>query len=176
MINNRTKIKPKHRAINEKIGDVDPYDLVRYIENREYVTFYYKNQDGSIEGPRFVEPYCLGSKLKDGVLKYYLRAYVVGDTDGDDTVDVTTRHHSVSATMPSDARTGWVKKSEAGWRLFCVADSYGSQLMTDLFGLGRKFSSYRKGYNDNGDRAMDTIIAQLSYSDFPQGENPTTKL
>ncbi len=148
------------------IGIPNERDFIKAIKNRNYISFYYsRDDDGVLAGPRFVEPYCYGyKKMKNGSIRYYLRAYMIRDTKQDyhlskfaNSVKNRSRYHSVSKTG-GQGRGGWSKAS--GWRLYRV-DS-----ISNLYNSGKRFSYYREGYNGVSDVSIPNIIAQCNKSDF----------
>ncbi len=143
-------------------GSVSKEKLMKYIKDREVINFYYEDPtdaENPLPGPRTVEPYVIGRR-KNG--RYYLRAYMIADTSKDEATMKMTKRRSTSKS----AGPGKAKRS--GWRLFRI------DRIQWLVGDGKIFSRYRAGYNENGDKQLDTIIFQLKKSDFPYGENPNT--
>lgn len=150
----------KKIPIFEKFGEISPKKIEDSINNRNYVMINYDSDSAKVlSGPRLIEPYVYGYKdTKDGQ-KYYLRGYIIGDTAKDyhlKDVPSVLRTRSVSLSDSS--------RNPSGWRLFLV------DRISSFAPLGKKFSKYRKGYNDSGDKHIPNIIAQLSKTDFPKGE------
>jgi len=173
LFENVDDVKKKILPIFEGIGSVKINNLISAIKSRQYISFYYTDKTGdNTSGPRFGEPYVLGSRTnKKGKNITYLRMYVVADTSKDSTVtNKISRHRSVSQKSTSNKITGYAKDS--GWRLFIIDDDY----ISNLYLAGKKFSQYRTGYNDSGDKFLSNITTQLSKGDFPKGENTDTNL
>lgn len=142
----------------ERIGDVRESTLRNAIRNRYYVQFFYsRDDDGVLPGPRFVEPYCYGYSIKDGNMRFYLRAWMVASTTEEENLKGKAKIRSVSKSGRGK-RGDWSKAS--GWRLYRL-DS-----MSNLYVHKRKFTFYRKGYNGVSDIAMSTIVEQIPKGDF----------
>ena len=155
-------------SIFEKRDPTDN-DYIKAINNRYYCSFYYEGDESVQPGPRFVEPYCYGYKIKkSGEVVYYLRAYMIHNTKNDNHIGsrLSGYRRSVSKTG-GQYRGGWSRSS--GWRLF-RADR-----IKDFYSLRLKFSYYRTGYNDTSDVAIPVILASVPKSQF-KGENPQTEL
>lgn len=164
------KSKIISEPIFETMGSVKLDQLIKAINTRQYISFYYTDKTGdATSGPRFGEPYAIGSRTnKDGEYVIYLRMYVISDTLKDDSITDKMSRYKSKSQKSVNKKTGFAKKS--GWRMFIVDDKY----IKNLFLSGKKFSRYRSGYNDSGDKFITNIIAQLPKSSFPKGENTDT--
>jgi hypothetical protein len=139
-------------------NNVDLNQISKAIENREYLSIYYKDRNGGT-GHRLIEPYVLGRGYNygDKILHpntYYLRAFVIMDSSKDETT--VNRFLKTRSVSVSDKRNRW--------RLFRVDG------IEEMFNLKKKFSQYRKQYNPN-DSQMGSIITSLNHNEFPKGEN-----
>ena len=132
------------------------------IENRNYVSIYYRHRNGK-KGHRLIEPYALGKGLitnSGDVTKpnqHYIRAFVIMNSESDKTTK--GRFSKTKSVSVSDKRNRW--------RLFRV------DRIEQWTNMDKKFSSYRRQYNPN-DKQLNNIITSLPYSAFPKKENPRT--
>jgi len=167
---NNVIIKVSSKPVFEAMGSVKLDQLIKAINTRQYISFYYTDKTGDgTSGPRFGEPYAIGYRTnKKGETVTYMRFYVISDTLKDDSITDKLARHKSKSQKSKNLKTGFAKKS--GWRMFIVDDRY----IKNLFLTGKKFSMYRSGYNDSGDKFITTIIAQQPKSSFPKGENTDT--
>jgi hypothetical protein len=172
-INERLELKQKFEEyvisnISEasgRIKNIDPkpnkQDIIKAIENREYVGIYYedKDEDGKTQkGFRLIEPYAygIGFRTEDKITKKdveYLRAYVIFDTSKDPQL---AKQFKIKFKSISKSK----KKPE--WRMLRV------DRIQNWRPTGKVFSNYRKQYNPD-DKKMGKIIKSLPLNSFPKG-------
>lgn len=169
---NAIKTKIASKSIFEAMGSVKLDQLIKAINTRQYINFHYTDKTGNgTSGPRFGEPFAIGTRVNSkGQEVTYLRMYVISDTLKDNSVTDKLSRRKSKSQKSVNLKTGFAKVS--GWRMFIVDDKY----IKNLYLSGKKFSQYRSGYNDLGDKFITNIIAQQPKSDFPKGENTDTNL
>lgn len=172
LFENKIEHKTISRPIFETMGSVKLDQLIKAINTRQYISFYYTDKTGDgTSGARFGEPYAIGNRTNGkGETVTYLRMYVISDTLKDNSVTDKLARRKSKSQRSVNRKTGFAKIS--GWRMFIVDDKY----IKNLFLSGKKFSMYRTGYNDSGDKFITNITAQLPKSSFPKGENTDTNI
>lgn len=135
-------------------------EIIRAVEKRRYLSMYYEHRNGE-RGHRLIEPYVVGRGYKkpDGEIVNPSHVYIRGFVIMDSTKDKYTKDRFAKTKSVS------VSDRENRWRLFRM------DRILNLWDSKRVFSRYRRLYNPN-DRQIGTILASLSYSSFPKGENP----
>lgn len=129
------------------------------ITNQNYLGIYYN--DGKESGFRLIEPLVLGQGFKRGDKvshedDYYLRAYVIKDTDEDEYASQKFKDKKVLGLRISKGKKTSVSKSgrEPYWRLFKV------NKITRIKKFSKKFGKRRPDYNSK-DKMMGNIIVSV---------------
>jgi len=148
-------IKTFRRLITEAVGQ---NDMVKYIENHEFIYIYYAGDGDNKRGWRTIRPYVLGTSPADGGL--LLRAW-----------QDLGKSTSKSLNLRGNKHDYWTDNSDgkvkAGWRMFRL------DKIEQLLPIGKKFN-YSNGsvmippdYKEGSDKGMASIIAYVSTEKAP---------
>lgn len=161
----RENIKIFRHLLTEAVGESD---IVKYIQNHEYVYIYYGGDDTNKRGYRTIRPYVLGTN-KSG--NQVLRAW----QDRGKSVSFATR----PTRSDSYEHDYWDENgAKPGWRMFRL------DKIEKVYPTGKKFNNpdgtvmIPPKYNEGSDGDMTSIIAYVSSKrepDFvPKEVQPTT--
>jgi hypothetical protein len=148
------------KIITESMDEGNAIRLItKAISEMKYISLYYDDKDSDEEGFRLVEPFVLGKGFKykgkpsEGLEDvYYLRAYVVRESDKDVFVDQKIKKIGIKSigSKISD-------KGNSDWRLFRIDKIAKIQILDINFEFERPF------YNPN-DKSFIEIITSVSKS------------
>ena len=156
----------KEELINEALHENEVFVIIhKAIRKMQYISMYYNDSDGE-EGFRLVEPFVIGKGFRrKGIVSkdlkdvYYLRGYVVRESDKDVFVDQKIKNigiKSIGSKISSSSSTDW--------RLFRLDKISKVEILDINFEFERPF------YNPN-DKSFVEIINAVSKSRL---KNPET--
>ena len=156
-------IKTFRHLITEAVGQ---NDMVKFIENHEFIYIYYTGDGENKRGWRTIRPYVLGTSPADGGL--LLRAWQDKGKSVSRSLNLRGNKHDYW-TDDSDG------KVKPGWRMFRL------DKIEELLPIGTKFN-YSNGevmippdYKEGSDKGMASIIAYVSTENAPAPVSGTTK-
>lgn len=150
-------IKNLRHLITEGVGDVD---IIKYIQNHEYVYIYYAGDEGSGSGYRTIRPYVLGTNMSGNKV---LRAWQDNPKN--------SFHFDNRATRPDSKNHDFWSDEEGvkpGWRMFRL------DKISKIYPIGKKFHDSNglvmipAGYHEGGDDNMTSIIAYVTTKTQPE--------
>lgn len=149
-------IKNFRHLLNESVGDDD---IIKYIQNHEYVYMYYDGDDNVKKGYRTIRPYVLGVN-KSG--HKVIRAWQDNPKNSHDFDNRPTRKDSYMHDYWTDD-----EGMKPGWRMFRL------DKISKIYPTGKKFNDSNglvmipSGYHEGGDDDMSSIIAYVSTKKQP---------
>lgn len=154
------KIKRLRHLITEAVSD---NDVVKYIQNHEYVYIYYAGDEKNKRGYRTIRPYVLGvSKAGNKVIRAW--------QDRGKSVSYSTGKRGSEHDYWRDEDG----KTKPGWRMFRL------DKIEQIYPIGKKFRNpdgtviIPPKYNEGSDADMTSIIAYVSTKTQPDAV-PTEK-
>jgi len=147
--------------------------ILKAIEGQKYLGLYYEDKDSSEAGFRLVEPFVLGQgfqrkgKPSEGLEDvYYLRAYVIRDSDKDDYTSGKFKDLKfLGMTLKKAPEKSKISsKGTTDWRLFRLDKIQKLKIFKETFEFMRPF------YNPE-DKSFTEILASVPKSDLKTGSN-----
>ena len=150
-------IKNFRYLLSEGIGE---NDIIKYIQNHEWVYIYYAGDENSKMGYRTIRPYVLGTHKKSGNL--VLRAWQDNPKNSEHFEKRPTRKDSYGHDYWTDE-----EGNKPGWRMFRL------DRISKVYPIGKKFHDKNglvmipAGYHEGGDDDMSNIVAFVSTKTQP---------
>ena len=134
-------------------------NIVKAIENHEWIYLYYNGDDKNKTGYRTIRPYVLGTSTAGNTV---LRAWQDNPRNSWHFDNKPTRTDSQHHDYWTDS-----EGSKPGWRMFDVSK------ISKIYPIGKKFNDANglpmipAGYHEGGDKDMTSIIAYVSTKNEP---------
>lgn len=153
-------IKKLRHLLTEGVGE---NDMVKFIQNHEWIYIYYDGDDKTKSGYRTIRPYVLGTHKSSGNL--VLRAWQDNPKNSYHFDNKPTRKDSYMHDYWTDG-----EGMKPGWRMFRL------DKISKVYPIGKKFNDSNglvmipAGYHEGGDDDMSSIIAYVSTKSEPDFE------